>query len=63
MQNYEHRWLIRWMAGLGQESRATDPEPVDLYSMPEGLEDATAEQLKALLPTPPTQPTKEELRG
>jgi hypothetical protein len=63
VQNREHRWLIRWMAGLDEESLATDPEPVDLADMPEDLEDATAEQLEALLPTPPAIPTREELRG
>jgi hypothetical protein len=62
-QKDEHRWLLRWMTCLDQESRDTDPEPVDLMSMPEDLEDATAEQLEALLPTPPTLPTWEEVRG
>jgi hypothetical protein len=51
------------MTGLDQESRDTDPEPVDLMSMPEDLEDATAEQLEALLPTPPALPTWKEVRG
>jgi hypothetical protein len=63
VQTEEHRWLLRWMTGLDEESRDSDPEPVDLMSMPEDLEDATAEQLEALLPTPPTLPTREELRG
>ncbi len=63
VQRDEHRWLLRWMTGLDQESRDTDPEPVDLMSMPEDLEDATAEQLEALLPTPPALPTREEKRG
>jgi hypothetical protein len=39
------------------------PEPMELMSMPEDLEDVTAEQLEALLLTPPTMPTKEEIRG
>ncbi len=63
MQTEEHRWLLRWMTGLDQESRDSDPELVDLMSMPEDLEDATAEQLEALLPTPRTLPTWEEVRG
>ena len=42
-QNQEHRWLVRWMAGLDEESRATDPEPADLTAVPEDLEDATAD--------------------
>jgi hypothetical protein len=57
VQKDEHRWLLCWMTGLDQESRDTDPELVDLMSMPEDLEDATAEQLEALLPTPPALPT------
>jgi hypothetical protein len=47
---------------LDQESRATDPEPVGLKSMPEDLENDSAEKLEALLPSPPTLPTKEEIR-
>jgi hypothetical protein len=30
----EHRWLLHWMTGLDQESRDTDPEPVDLFQCP-----------------------------
>ena len=63
VEKHEHRWLIRWMAGLDKESRATDPDPIDLISMPDTLEDANAEQLEALLPTPPSMPTRDELRG
>ncbi len=63
MQKDEHRWLLRWMTGLEPESRDTDPEPVDIMSMQEDLEDASAEQLEALLPTPPALPTREEKSG
>ncbi len=63
VQIEEHRLLLRWMTGLDQESRDSDPEPVDLMSMPEDLEDASAEQMDALLPTPTALPTREEVRG
>ena len=62
VQNREHLWLIRWMAGLDEESRAIVPEPRDLTDMPEKLEDTTAEQLEALLPTPQALPTREQIR-
>jgi hypothetical protein len=55
--------MLRWLTGLDQNSRNTDPETVGLMSMPEDLEDATAEQLEALLPTPPALSTREETRG
>ncbi len=63
VQTEEHLWQLHWMTGLDQTSRESDPEPVDLMSMPEDLEDATAEQLEALLPTPPTLPTWGEVKG